>query len=248
MLQSGDSRFVLPPTRPSVYEGNLELYELFGAPASTDYIVVHGDTIRFDFYANLRAHRLTDNDYREVADSLGVDVAAIKAIVEIETGRTRRGFNADSTPVISFNPNVFNTMLRRNKIDLSTRREAYREVLQLASTGGSGQKTQRRLLHKAMAIDTVSAIEATFWGMFQIGGFNWRRCGASSAEDFADQMSRNERDQLDLFAHFMRSSGLLPHLQNHNWMAFARGYNGPSYARHRYHTRLAAAYKKYNVK
>jgi hypothetical protein len=61
-------------------------------------------------------------------------------------------------------------------------------------------------------------------------------------------MSRSERDQLELFAEFIRSTGLLKHLSNKNWAAFARGYNGPSYASRRYHTRLAQAYAKYSKK
>ena len=60
-------------------------------------------------------------------------------------------------------------------------------------------------------------------------------------------MSASERSQLDLFAEFIRSSGLLPLLQAKDWSAFARGYNGPSYAEQGYHTRLAEAYQKYGV-
>ncbi len=36
--------------------------------------------------------RLTDDDYREVAERLGVEVAAIKAVVDIEAGRAHEGF------------------------------------------------------------------------------------------------------------------------------------------------------------
>ena len=61
-------------------------------------------------------------------------------------------------------------------------------------------------------------------------------------------MSRTERDQLDLFAEFIRQSGLLSYLQEKNWAAFARGYNGPSYDKQNYHGRMAAAYRKYSVK
>ncbi|WP_354668699.1 N-acetylmuramidase domain-containing protein, partial [uncultured Duncaniella sp.] len=31
-----------------------------------------------------------------------------------------------------------------------------------------------------------------------------------------------------------------------NWAAFARGYNGPAYARRRYHTRMASAYARHS--
>ena len=38
--------------------------------------------------------RLTDNDYLEVAERLGVEVAAMKAVVEIEAGVSHQGFFA----------------------------------------------------------------------------------------------------------------------------------------------------------
>jgi conserved hypothetical protein len=82
--------------------------------------------------------------------------------------------------------------------------------------------------------------------MFQIGGFNWRKCGASSINDFVERMSRSERDQLELFAQFLKTTKLDKQLKAKNWAAFARGYNGPSYARRGYHTRMARAYAKYS--
>ena len=99
-----------------------------------------------------------------------------------------------------------------------------------------------------MSIDSVSAIEGTFWGMFQIGGFNYARCGAKNHSEFVRLMSRSERDQLELFAAFIRNAGLLPALQRKDWRAFARGYNGPSYASRGYHTRLASSYAKHAKK
>lgn len=239
--------------RRSVYadaaaEG-LSLRELFGPPESNDYIVVDGDTIRFDFSSSLRGCPLTENDYAQVAAELGVEVAAIKAVVEIETGRTRRGFNADKTPIVSFNIKVFTTMTRRHKVKLSDYTKTHPLVFSRLNIKrfGSSQAAEHARVREAMSIDSVCAIEGTFWGMFQIGGFNWKRCSVASPFEFMELMSRSERDQLELFAAFLRNSGLLKHLQEKNWVAFARGYNGPTYASHAYHTRLAAAYRKYSV-
>ncbi len=229
-------------------EGNLSLWELFGPPAETDYIVIKGDTIRFEYAAGVRGLPLTEKDYEDVASELGVDVASIKAVVEIETGRTRRGFNVDSSPVINFDLNVFRTMTRRRKIKLSEYAKSHPLVFERADVGrfGSQQGAQHARLREAMDIDTAAAIEATFWGMFQIGGFNWKLCGTASREEFVERMTRSEYDQLSLFANYIRNTGLLTHLRNKNWAAFARIYNGPSYAARNYHTRMAAAYRKYS--
>lgn len=230
-------------------EGDLKLWELFGPPAETDYIVVGGDTLRFDYSAAVRGQVLTEKDYEDVARDLGVEVASIKAIVDIETGHIHRGFNPDDSPVINFDLKVFRNMAARRKIPLANYVKSHPLVFERpdARRFGSQQAAQHQRLLQAMDIDTIAAIQGTFWGMFQIGGFNWKRCGTSSPQEFAELMSRNERDQLDLFAEFIRTSGLLPHLRSKNWSAFARGYNGPAYASHGYHTRLAKAYKKHSV-
>ena len=59
-------------------------------------------------------------------------------------------------------------------------------------------------------------------------------------------MKRSEYDQLRLFANYIRNTGLVKYLQAKNWAAFAKIYNGPSYASRAYHTRMAAAYKRYS--
>ena len=85
--------------------------------------------------------------------------------------------------------------------------------------------------------------------MFQIGGFNWKKCGAESVEDFVSRMSRSERDQLELFAAFIRNNnGMLEAIRNKNWLRFALIYNGPKAKSRGYHTRLAKAYKRFSAK
>ena len=49
-----------------------------------------------------RCLTLSDRDYEEVAAGLGISVACIRAVVDIETGSKCKGFGADSLPVINF--------------------------------------------------------------------------------------------------------------------------------------------------
>ena len=58
-------------------------------------------------------------------------------------------------------------------------------------------------------------------------------------------MAYSELEQLELFAAFVVNTGMLADLKSKNWRGFARKYNGASYARRGYHTRMAAAYSKY---
>ncbi len=185
---------------------------------------------------------LTEEDFREVAERLGVEVAAIKAVVEIEAGQTHEGFSAPGKPLINFDLSMFRRFAAKRGINLSKYSKSHAVVFN--SHRGLQSRANRRL-DAARTINPHAAIEGTFWGMFQIGGFNWDKCGCSSIEEFEERMSRSERDQLDMFAEFITSTGLVKHLRTKNWAAFARGYNGPAYARRAYHTRMAAAYNRH---
>ena len=211
--------------------------------------VIGGDTVRLTFNMpdSVRSGPLQQRDYEEVAAQLGVEVAAMKAVVEIEAGKSHRGFWDEGKPIINFDLPVYRKMAARHNINLSKYTKTHPAVFARPNISkyGSRQAAVQARLDQAMDIDSVSAIEGTFWGMFQIGGFNWRQCGTSSPQEFYRLMSRSERDQLDLFAEFISRAGLLPALKKKNWTAFARGYNGPSYAARGYHKRLAAAYNKY---
>lgn len=186
---------------------------------------------------------LTETDFEEVAAELGVEVAAIKAVVEIEAGRTHEGFAAPGKPLINFDLSMFRRFATRRGVNLSKYSKSHSVVF--ASSRGSQSRAHRRL-EAAKSINPHAAVEGTFWGMFQIGGFNWKKCGAENIDDFVCRMSRSERDQLEMFANFISSTGLVKHLKTKNWAAFARGYNGPGYTKRSYHTRMAQAYARHN--
>lgn len=230
-------------------------------PAEIEFLIVpedslsftiaeNGDTIFLNVKPELRNGRLTEQDFIEVARELGVEVAAIKAVVEIEAGKTHNGFWAENKPLINFDLTMFRKMAAKNKVSLASAAKTHPVIFSRpnAAKYGSQQGGQQARLDAARQIDDVTGIEGTFWGMFQIGGFNWKKCGADSPQHFVELMSRSERDQLELFAHFITNTGLLKHLQNKNWAAFARGYNGPNYAKRGYHTRMANAYNRYKNK
>ena len=229
----------------------LYVYETMGVELDSmgrSFVIIDGDTLHTTFIPR-PGHRhngpLQDSDYAEVAGELGIETAAIRAVVEIETGRLQKGFNADGTAIINFDLPVFRRAAARRGVDL--RRYADSEALKPVNIAkyGSQQAAQHARLEAAMAIDSVAAVESTFWGMFQIGGFNWELCGTASRAEFVERMKRSEYDQLSLFANYIHNTGLVQHLRTKNWAAFSRIYNGPSYASRGYHTRMAAAYRKY---
>lgn len=191
--------------------------------------------------------RLSDDDFRMAAEELGIDIASMKAVVSIEAGATHQGFHAPGQPLLNFDLAMFKRGARRRGINLAPHMKKHPTAFSRPNRHryGSYQAAQYARLEDAMAIDSVTAMENSFWGMFQIGGFNWKKCGTSSVKDFVKRMSVSEHEQLELFVEFVKSQGLDKYLQKKDWAGFARRYNGPGYAKRRYHTRLARAYEKY---
>ncbi|MDE6297051.1 MAG: N-acetylmuramidase domain-containing protein, partial [Muribaculaceae bacterium] len=58
--------------------------------------------------AKTRYTTLTDADFKRVAERLGVEVAAIKAVVVIEAGEKMEGFWAPGVPVVNFDRSMYN--------------------------------------------------------------------------------------------------------------------------------------------
>lgn len=212
------------------------------SPADSAVIAL-ADSIGADYLPDI----LSEEDYADAARQLGIEVAALKAVVEVEAGRDQGGFVEPGMPIINFDLTQFKRLAVKHKINLSRYRKSHSIVFNPpnAKAHGGHQYAQHARLEKASEIDRKTAVYATYWGMFQIGGANWHLCGADSYEDFVDRMCRSERDQLELFAAFIEKCGYTKYLRNKQWAAFARRYNGPAYRRHNYDGRMAAAYKRY---
>lgn len=197
---------------------------------------------------SLRYSCLTMADYVDVADELGVSVACIRAVVDIEAGVKNKGFNSDNTPLINFDLTMFRQAARRHGINLDKYKASHPVAFAPLNVKkyGSRQAAQYARYNSAMSIDTVCAMESTFWGMFQIGGFNWKLCGCGSVREFVHRVSYSEREQLELFADFLRARNLVGYLKNREWAKFSLRYNGAGYAHRGYDRRMAAAYAKYS--
>lgn len=188
-----------------------------------------------------RYESLTDADFRLVADELGVEVAAMKAVVSIEAGTAMKGFWAPGVPVVNFDPTMYRKFASKAPSKAPDKTASVPEGL-----SGYALKEWKQLTN-ARHTNSQGADMGTFWGMFQIGGFNYKLCGCKSVPEFVERMSYSELEQLELFAHFIQNAGMLKHLKNKDWANFARAYNGPSYARRGYHTKMANAYRKFKA-
>ena len=189
--------------------------------------------------AKSRYSTLTDADFKRVAGRLGVEVAAIKAVVVIEAGEKMEGFWAPGVPVVNFDRTMYNRY--RSKVKSSKGNPSEK-----VPTGLKGYPlSEWTQLVTARKSNVDGANMGTFWGMFQIGGFNYKLCGCESVAEMVRLMSYSELEQLELFATFLINTGMVTDLKNKNWASFAKKYNGPNYAKRGYHTKMANAYSRF---
>jgi hypothetical protein len=193
---------------------------------------------------------LTESDFERAANALNCDVAAIKAVCEVEA--PQGGFHDDGvTPRILFEAHHF-SRLTGHQFDASNPGVSARHWNRSLYKGGIAE---HKRLQEAAALQTLpgmplinvreAALQSASWGKFQIMGFNWTLTGAKSLQAFINDMYRDEGAHLDAFIGFVKANNLADALRDHRWDAFARGYNGSGYAANQYDTKLANAYAKY---
>ncbi len=190
--------------------------------------------------ADDRYTKLTEDDFRQAAEELGVEVAAIKAVVKIEAGSKLQGFWAPGVPVANYSQSLFNRYSKKTK----GRKIPDGKVPE--GLTGYARKEWTALVN-ARKKNADAADMGTYWGMFQIGGAHYKLCGCESVEEMVEKMCESEHSQLELFVSFIRNAGMQESLQKKDWKTFARKYNGPSYARRGYHTRMAKEYARYKA-
>lgn len=192
------------------------------------------------------SRELTESDFAEAARQLGCDVAAIKAAAEVES--QGRGFLSDGRPTILFEAHVFDRLTGGKH---RWQRDRYGVPLAVPqwdrSLYGAAGAHQYERLEDAMALDERAAVMACSWGMFQIMGFNFGALGMPDVDTLVEFMDSTDeaREHLDLFVRYILVNGLDDELRSLDWRGFSRQYNGPGYEANAYHTKMAAAYRRF---
>lgn len=191
---------------------------------------------------------LTEEAIREAANNLGVDVACVKAVAEVES--LGNGFNSTGMVKILFERHKFYKFIaQKYGVPKANQLAAMHPDICSPKAGGytSSTATEHKRLDKAIAIDRECAMKSASWGRFQVMGFNHAAAGFSNVEDFCVAMWKSEDEHLRAFVNFIKANpNMHQHLKNRNWAGFANAYNGPAYAQNKYDTKLAAAYRKYS--
>ena len=188
--------------------------------------------------------KLTDTDIAQLARQHGVEPAALKAVVVVESNGS--GFLPDGRCKILFEGHIFWRQLVIVGINPARLVMGNQDILyevwdKRKYIGGAGEYAR---LEKAMKIHKIAAFKSASYGLFQIMGFNHALCGYTTVTEFVDAMNVSEKNQLTAALNFMHNRKLTDHLKQKNWQEFAKLYNGPRYAENSYHTKLQNAYIK----
>ncbi|WP_128545042.1 N-acetylmuramidase family protein [Larkinella soli] len=183
---------------------------------------------------------LTDADFQQAADLLGVEVATVKAVADVEAAG--KGFLNDGRLVLRFEGHWFRKLTNRiYDVGYPTISHPY------FADGryNKGPAKDYKRLAVAMKLSPDAALQSTSWGMFQIMGFNAWRCGFQDVHAFVDAMKLGVHEHLLAFCRFCISKGLADELRAKDWAGFAAKYNGENYRDNHYDLKLAAAYRHY---
>jgi hypothetical protein len=180
---------------------------------------------------------IRDSDFSRAAGALDCDVAAIRAVWEVEAAG--RPFLGDGTLIRRFEPHHFP--------------ERYWSLIGFDPAGTApwraslniGTADRDRMLGDAYRADSEAACRATSWGAPQIMGFNHAEAGHGSAVKMVQKMADRESAHLTAFVDLIKSWGLAGALRAHDWTAFARRYNGSGQVAE-YARRMESAYRRHS--
>jgi hypothetical protein len=182
--------------------------------------------------------------YTAAATLLGVEVALIHAVAEVESKGA--GFLDAHRPKILFERHCFYKALKAKGADADGFATRMPDICNPVAGGYEGGAHEYDRLEIAATIDHAAAYESASWGAFQIMGFHWKALGYASIDDFVSEMHESEEAQLDAFVRFVKASPkLVKALKTKDFAAFAEGYNGEEYRKFAYDTKMAAAYRRY---
>ncbi len=183
-------------------------------------------------------------DIEREAARLGVEAAALAAVIEVESaGKLYARVGDRDEPLIRFEGHWFD-----RRLDGPNRERARKEDLSSPRAGAVknpvSQAQRWQMLDRAMIIDKAAALESVSWGIGQVMGGNWKTLGYSSVEELVAEARAGGAGQLRLMIRYLECTGLVPALKRRDWAAVAGGYNGPRYRTNAYDRKLAEAYQR----
>jgi hypothetical protein len=191
--------------------------------------------------------RIQEPDFVSVSESEGIDIALLKTIMQVESNGSGHLPAPDNRPKILFEGHLFYKNLPADKVAKwsKERPDLCHKSWTKANYKGGAKEWER--LASAVSIDREAALKSASWGAFQILGQNHKACGFDTVQAFVNAMFKEERHHLQAVCKFIKAHpAMYRALLRQDWKEFARRYNGPGFASHNYHGRLADAFATFS--
>lgn len=187
----------------------------------------------------------TRREIERVARAKGWPAAALLAIAEVESaGKTGSLVNGAMEPVIRIEGHYFDKRLSGEK-QKRARAAGLASPIAGKVANPATQAARWAMLRRMAEIDIKAAYESCSWGIGQVMGAHWAWLGYGSVDDFVKDARNGVYGQTRLMANYIDKAGLVPALKQGDWATFARGYNGPGYAKNGYHTKIAKTFARW---
>lgn len=170
---------------------------------------------------------ITEHTYNQAAEQLGVEARALKAFALTES--KGQGFLPNGFPVILFERHKFYqaVSLKYSSAEAIALANKMPSICNPNAGGYLGYEREIPRLEQAASFDWQCAHSSASWGQFQVMGFNHKRCGFSTLEEFVEAHKASEQMQMYGFVNFLASDpNIVRALKAKNWKVCAALYNG----------------------
>ncbi|OXT00703.1 hypothetical protein B7H23_11490 [Notoacmeibacter marinus] len=180
------------------------------------------------------------------ARRLDVPPAALAAVVAVESGgRLSAQIGGRDEPLIRFEGHYFDRRLAGRARTIA-REAGLADPRAGRIKNPRGQAARWAMLKRAAAIHHVAAHESCSWGCGQVMGSHWRWLGYPSVDALVADARNGPGGQVRLMGRFIEKTRLDEALRAPDFRAFAKGYNGPAYAKNAYDRKMADAFAVYD--
>lgn len=182
------------------------------------------------------AEPLSKPGFEAAVATLGVGMAELVAVLKVESKSC--GFLPNRRPKILYERHVF------HRLTGGRHSAANPDISNPVAGGYAGNEREYPRLEQAMRLDRTAALKSASWGAGQVMGENHKMVGYDSVESMVEAMQVSEDEQLLAVVNFIKNRRLDNTLRQHDWAGFARGYNGPAYAKNKYDLMLHSKYNE----
>lgn len=182
------------------------------------------------------AEPLSKAGFEAAVATLGVGMAELVAVLKVESKSC--GFLPSRRPKILYERHIF------HRLTAGRHSAANPDISNPVAGGYAGEEREYPRLEKAARLDRTAALKSASWGAGQVMGENHRMVGFDDVEAMVAAMQASEDEQLLAVVNFIKACRLDEALRQHDWARFARGYNGPAYAKNKYDLMLHSKYNE----